>query len=167
MRVLLVADTHGALDAYVAAQARACDVVVHAGDVGAAAVLEALRDACARVVAVRGNNDVAAKWPPADRALVQTLPERVEIGLPGGRLVVVHGDRFAAAQRHRRLRAAFPAARAIVYGHSHRLCIDDAERPWVLNPGAAGRARTFGGASGLLLTATAAAWRIEVLRSVA
>ncbi len=167
MRVLLIADTHGAFDAAIAAQARTCDIVVHAGDIGAAVVLEQLREACARVVAIRGNNDVAAKWATADRTLVQALPEQAEVELPGGRLVAVHGDRFAAAQRHRRLRAAFPDARAIVYGHSHRLCIDDAESPWVLNPGAAGRTRTFGGASGLLLTATTSDWRIEVLRSAA
>ncbi|WP_257388244.1 metallophosphoesterase family protein, partial [Tahibacter caeni] len=80
--------------------------------------------------------------------------------LPGGRLVVVHGDRWPARGRHAALRRAYPAARAVVYGHSHRLVVDTDALPWVLNPGAAGRARTNGGPSCLLLHATAQAWRV-------
>ncbi|MFM1890995.1 MAG: hypothetical protein RLZ44_72, partial [Pseudomonadota bacterium] len=36
--------------------------------------------------------------------------------------------------------------------------------PWVLNPGAAGRSRTFGGPSCLLLHAGARVWRVETHR---
>jgi len=86
----------------------------------------------------------------------------VRVELPGGILVATHGDQFSPSKRHARLRAAFPEAQAILYGHSHKLVIDDAEAPWVLNPGAAGRARTFGGPSCLLLHASASGWRIEV-----
>lgn len=164
MRVLLLSDTHGALDERVAARARESDLVVHAGDVGSAEVLEILRALCPRVIAVRGNNDVASKWVPAARVAVAELAEQAQIDLPGGCLVAVHGDRFPAAQRHLRLRQAFPSARAIVYGHSHRLCIDDDHYPWILNPGAAGRARTFGGPSCLQLVATLRRWRVEPLR---
>ncbi|MEP7044507.1 MAG: metallophosphoesterase family protein [Dokdonella sp.] len=164
MRVLLLSDTHGALDERIAALARGSDLVVHAGDVGSAEVLATLHAACARVIAVRGNNDVREKWARQDRDVPDTLTQQVQIDLPGGVLVAIHGDRFPPAQRHRRLRAAFPSARAIVYGHSHRLCIDDDERPWVLNPGAAGRARTFGGPSCLELETTMQRWRVEPLR---
>ena len=164
MRVLLISDTHAALDARIEALAREADLVAHAGDVGAAEVLDRLRAACPRTIAVRGNNDVPSKWPPQGRAALQALPEHARIELPGGVLVLTHGDRFAPSRRHAHLRAAFPHARAIVYGHSHRLCVDDGERPWVLNPGAAGRARTFGGPSGLLLRATAKSWSVEAVR---
>ena len=164
MRVLLLADTHGVLDERIAALARDCDLAVHAGDVGAATVLGQLRAAGARVVAVRGNNDVAAKWPAGEQAELAALAAEALVELPGGTLAVLHGDRYAAAQRHARLRAEFAAARAVVYGHSHRLVVDDAARPWILNPGAAGRARTFGGPSGLLLEASAWRWRVEVVR---
>lgn len=167
MRVLLLADTHGVLDERLAALARDCDLAVHAGDVGAATVLAQLRAAGPRVLAVRGNNDVAAKWPPGERAELDALAAEAQVELPGGVLVVLHGDRYAAAQRHARLRAAFATARAVVYGHSHRLVIDDAAPPWILNPGAAGRARTFGGPSGLLLEASARCWRIEAVRFAA
>ena len=164
MRVLLLSDTHGALDARIAARARESDLVVHAGDVGSADVLATLRRLCPRVIAVRGNNDVASKWPPAQHAALAELVEQAQIDLPAGCLVAIHGDRFPAAQRHLRLRQAFPSARAIVYGHSHRLCVDHGERPWVLNPGAAGRARTFGGPSCLELAATTRQWRVTPLR---
>lgn len=164
MRVLIVSDTHGALDARIEALARASDLVVHAGDVGAPGVLDALAAPGPRLVAVRGNNDVAEKWPRAGQARLRELPEQAAVELPGGVLVVVHGDRFPASRRHARLRAAFPAARAVVYGHSHRLCFDRDALPWVLNPGAAGRSRTFGGPSCLQLTATTQAWSVEALR---
>lgn len=164
MRVLVISDTHATLDARIEALAREVDLVVHAGDVGAAEVLERLHAACPRVIAVRGNNDVASKWPSQGRAALHTLPDHAQVELPGGVLVATHGDRFAPSRRHAQLRAAFPQARAIAYGHSHRLRVDDGERPWVLNPGAAGRVRTFGGPSGLLLHAMTNSWMVEAVR---
>jgi len=162
--VLLLADTHGHLDARIAALARECDVVVHAGDVGNAAVLDVLRECSARVFAVCGNNDVASKWPRGERDVLDDLDESIAVDLPGGKLAATHGDAFAPKTRHARLRAAFPDAKAIVYGHSHRLVIDDGGLPWVLNPGAAGRARTYGGPSCLVLDASPRGWRIEARR---
>jgi putative phosphoesterase len=164
MRVLLLADTHGHLDERIATVARECDAAVHAGDVGNAEVLETLRAGGARVVAVRGNNDVPTKWPRADRRALDGLEEIARVDLPGGVLIATHGDRYSPSLRHARLRAAFPDARAVVYGHSHRLIVDDGETPWILNPGAAGRARTYGGPSCLVLEASTRAWRIEALR---
>jgi putative phosphoesterase len=161
VRVCILSDTHAVLDDRVLSTAACADLVVHAGDVGNAAVLEALEAVCDRVVAVLGNNDVAAKWPVADRHRLQDLPEQASIALPGGTLVVEHGHRVnPAARRHTRLRQRHPDARAIVYGHSHRLVIDQTETPWVLNPGAAGRARTFGGATCLVLSAGFRVWRL-------
>lgn len=164
MRVLLVSDTHGVVDPRIAALARACALVVHAGDVGNAGVIESLQAGGANVVAVRGNNDVATKWPRDDRDVLDALEEVAQIELPGGVLVATHGDRYAPSVRHAKLRAQFADARAVVYGHSHRLAVDDAETPWILNPGAAGKVRTYGGASCLVLEATVRVWRVEVRR---
>jgi putative phosphoesterase len=163
MRVLLLADTHGVLDARIAELAQDCALAVHAGDVGASDVLKTLAAACGRVFAVRGNNDVPGKWrgAPAD---LTALPETLEIPLPGGLLAVTHGHRQAAAQRHARLRAAHPGARAVLYGHSHRLLQDFDAPTWVLNPGAGGRARTFGGASCLVLETDPQHWRVSAVR---
>lgn len=162
-RVLLLADTHGALDPRIAELAQDCALAVHAGDVGASAVLEALAAAAGQVLAVRGNNDVPGKWvgPLSDLA---ALPETLEIQLPRGMLAVTHGHRYAASRRHAGLRAAHPEARSVLYGHSHRLLQDRRAAPWLLNPGAAGRARTFGGASCLMLEAAADQWRITDYR---
>jgi putative phosphoesterase len=164
VRVLIVSDTHGAVDARIVALADRCDLVLHGGDVGSADVVDALAGTRREVIAVRGNNDVAQKWPTAQALRLAALPLERIVELPGGRAVVVHGDAYAARERHAALRRAYAGARVIVYGHSHRLLIDDAQAPWVLNPGAAGKARTNGGPSCLLLDATDDAWRVEALR---
>lgn len=165
LRVAILSDTHGTLDARIAARVALCDYAVHAGDVGNAAVLAALRPRLGQALAVRGNNDTAAKWPPPDHKLLDALPESASLELPGGILAVVHGHRAGGtAERHARLRRQFPQARAVVYGHSHRLVCDQDDPVWVLNPGAAGCARTFGGPSCLILHAGSRVWRVEILR---
>lgn len=163
MRVLLLADTHGFVDPRIAALAGQVDLVVHAGDIGAGEVLAEL-ERQAQVVAVRGNNDLPGKWRKGEERL-SGLPQEAALELPGVRLVVVHGHRAgAAADRHRRLRRAYPEARAVVYGHSHRLTLDRQERVWVLNPGAAGRTRTFGGPSCIVLKAAEEGWSVDEKR---
>lgn len=164
VRVSIVADTHGFLDPRIADQVGRCDFAVHAGDVGNTTVLEALQPR-EGVLAVSGNNDLPAKWPPGEAGRLASLPTEGALELPGGRLTVVHGDRVnPVAQRHTRLRAAYPQSRAIIYGHSHRLVCDLERLPWVLNPGAAGRVRTYGGPSCLILTASPSRWRLESVR---
>ncbi len=164
IRLALVADTHGYLDPSIAEVVRGCDRCVHAGDIGNAAVLDALQPRGA-VHAVRGNNDTPRQWPASDLARLASLTSELRLALPGGDLIVVHGDRInPAAQRHARLRRRFTDTRMVVYGHSHRLVVDDNELPWVVNPGAAGKARTFGGPSCLVLEASRNNWRLEVIR---
>jgi hypothetical protein len=161
----LVADTHGHLDPRVLEALRECTLCVHAGDVGAGSLLRPLAQAAGRLVAVRGNNDVGTKWPPAELDLLAKLPTSADIHLPGGVLSVVHGDaHLPAGRRHARLRLCFPHARAIAYGHSHRLVIDAGALPWVLNPGAAGRSRTHGGPSCIILRASVDDWSAVALR---
>jgi hypothetical protein len=162
--VAILSDTHGVLDPRVAALVADCDLAVHGGDIGNAGVLAALQPRTGRVAAVLGNNDVPHKWPAADQHLLDTLPLELTEDLPGGRLVVVHGHRTPAKDRHAKLRRRFPEARAIVYGHSHRLVADRDTEPWVLNPGAAGRERTFGGPSCMVLRASHGGWSLAVHR---
>jgi len=165
VNLLIVADTHGQLDPRIAALAGQVDMVVHAGDVGSAWVLETLAGAQRTVVAVRGNNDTPKHWGESGREQLDALRDEAHLELPGGVLVVTHGDVvLPAAKRHQRLRARYPAARLVVFGHSHRLGVDREARPWVANPGAAGRVRTYGGPSCLLLEATASNWRLESRR---
>ena len=161
----ILGDTHGILDPRVAEVVSACDVAVHTGDVGGGAVLRAMQPRQGLVVSVRGNNDTPAKWGRREWMLLESLPAEAELALPGGRLVVIHGDRAGSAKtRHAWLRRHYPDARAIAYGHSHRQVCDDSALPWVLNPGAAGRARTFGGPSLIILHAGTKTWRLETRR---
>ena len=106
------------------------------------------------------------KWPSNDLRILHQLPQQQFVDLPGGQLCVEHGHRVnPAATRHQKLRDKYPGARAVVYGHSHRLLCDQDSRPWILNPGAAGNSRTYGGASCILLTiATNGRWGVKLLR---
>ena len=167
VRLLLLSDTHGQVHPQILALAGGVDMIVHAGDIGHPDVLAALTSAGQVLHAVRGNNDVASKWPADGRALLDALDDQLAIELPGGVLVAEHGDRVnPAARRHELLRAGHPQARLIVYGHSHRQVIDDAVTPWVVNPGAAGRSRTYGGAGCVVLTASTQRWELAPFRFV-
>lgn len=166
VRVAIVSDTHGHLDPRIAEQVAACDIAVHGGDIGRAAVLDALAPRTGSVIAVRGNNDMPDKWPPGEGAALAALPWEGELDLPGGRLVVVHGHQHSGSlpARHAWLRSRYPGARLIVYGHSHRRILDLSGTPWVVNPGAAGRTRTYGGPSCIILHARQNEWSLEELR---
>lgn len=159
--VALVADTHGFLDPRIAELARSADLVIHAGDVGGQAVLEELTGGGARVVVVHGNADTPRHWPPDEETSRVRLPAQASVELPGGTLVVEHGHRFPARSRHRRLREAHADAAAVVCGHSHRQVVDQQAAPWILNPGAAGRARTYGGPGCLILRAGRRHWHVQ------
>lgn len=163
-RVAILADTHGFLDQRIADQIRGCDIALHAGDVGGVDVLFAMHPRH-EAVAIRGNNDDPDHWADAERDMLANLPGDATVDLPGGRIKLVHGDDGGTLeQRHRRYRHQFADCRAVVYGHSHRQCIDQSETPWVLNPGAAGRTRTNGGPGCLLLACDGHHWEIEALR---
>ena len=82
--------------------------------------------------------------------------------LPGGTIAVEHGHRFGFSQpNHKNLIAAYPEARAIVYGHTHKQLIDQSSTPWVLNPGAAGVVRNQGGPRCLVLNTNHKEWIVE------
>ena len=165
-RVAILADTHGFLDPRISERVAECDHAVHAGDVGGADVLCALNPSTS-VVAIRGNNDTPSKWVESESHFLENLPSLAQLDLPGGRLVVTHGDDGRSlTERHRHLRKQYPQARAVVYGHSHKLTMDCDETPWILNPGAAGRIRTQaqGGPSCLLLKCTESEWDVEAVQ---
>lgn len=151
MRIVLIADTHGALDARIAEAVRGADLLVHAGDVGAG-IDDQLAALAAEVIIVQGNNDPSASgWPQSWQRV-----------LGGGELVAIHGHQWSARTRHRKMREAFPDAAAIVCGHSHRRVVDDETVPWILNPGAAGRSRAYGGPGFIELSAHRRGWRLQV-----
>jgi hypothetical protein len=84
------------------------DVVLHAGDIVVAEVLEGL-GAHAPVHAVLGNND---------HELVGSLPQTLQISLAGVRVGMVH-DSGQARGREGRMARRFPGCDLVVFGHSH------------------------------------------------
>jgi hypothetical protein len=131
MRVVVLADTHAprrwkSCPPPVAAWLRQADVILHAGDVCVAAVLDELGQ-YAPVHAVVGNNDTSdvAAW-----GAVPTL----ETELAGLKVAMIH-DAGAAGGRLRRMRTTFPRADVVVYGHSHIPLDAGDEGLRIFNPG--------------------------------
>ncbi|MGO8770797.1 MAG: metallophosphoesterase family protein [Mycobacterium sp.] len=115
MRLLLIADTHVPnrardLPAQVWDEVATADVVIHAGDWVAPAVLDELDARAPRLVACWGNND-----GPALRA---RLPETADVTLGGVPFTVVH-ETGVAAGRDARMSRLYPDSRVLVFGHSH------------------------------------------------
>jgi hypothetical protein len=112
--VVVLADTHirrgsaRRLPPAVYAALEAADLVLHAGDVVTAAVLEELAG-FAPTLAVLGNNDTE---------LVGQLPEQRVFTADGLLIAMVH-DSGARKGREARLRRRFPTADLVVFGHSH------------------------------------------------
>jgi putative phosphoesterase len=105
---------------------RGSDRILHAGDVGAPEILEALAK-IAPVTAVRGNVDTAS-WA---RALPET--EVVETG--GVSIYMLH-DRGQLD-----LKPGAAGFRVVVYGHSHQPKMEEKNGVLYLNPGSAGPRR--------------------------
>ncbi len=132
MRVGLIADTHGKVRAQVHEVFRKVDLILHAGDVGDAEVLDEL-ELLARVTAVHGNVD--------SPTMKRRLPRVAELEIDDLRFVVTHGDQLASREPQD-VRAAFPKADVIVFGHTHRALIANLpDFAVVINPGAAGPGR--------------------------
>lgn len=115
MRVIALADTHAprrwkSCPPAVAACLRQADLILHAGDVCVAAVLDELAG-YAPVHAVLGNNDAP------DVAAWGARPT-LETELAGLKVAMIH-DAGPADGRLRRMRATFPDAELVVFGHSH------------------------------------------------
>src|SRR5262245_36997036 len=125
-RVGLVSDTHGLVRPEALEALRGVELIVHAGDVGAAAVLERLAEV-APVAAIRGNND---RGPWAD-----ALPETRVVEVGDALLYVVHDvgelelDPVAAGFH------------VVVSGHSHRPRVERRGGVLFVNPGSIGPRR--------------------------
>ena len=129
--IAVIADTHmpkgrRALPEECVARIRAADALIHAGDFSAASVLAELRELCPVVLAVHGNVD--------DAELRRDLPAEREAEVGGHTLAVVH-DAGPSRGRLGRMRARFPGADAVVFGHSH-LPLHESEGGFqIFNPG--------------------------------
>ena len=122
----VISDTHGLIRPEALKALEGVSLIIHAGDVGAQAVLHRLEN-IAPVVAVRGNTDRegwACKLP---------FTETVEIG--GVSLYVLHDlDGLD-------LDPAVSGFSAVINGHTHRPAIKKSSKILFINPGSAGPKR--------------------------
>jgi putative phosphoesterase len=157
--IAVIADTHmpkgrRALPEECVARIRAADALIHAGDFSAASVLARLRELCPVVLGVHGNVD--------DAELRRELPEALEAEI-GGRTVAVVHDAGPSKGRLRRLRARFPEADAVVFGHSHLPLHEEENGFQIFNPGSPTERRRAPEASMGLLHAEPSGLRFEHL----
>ncbi len=132
MRLGIIADTHGQLRPQVFDVFAGVDRILHAGDIGPAALLDEL-ETIAPVTAVYGNTD--------GHDLRVRLPQVARVRLDGFSVVVTHGDQFGSPTPER-LYAEFPDAEILVFGHTHEPLLTLVDQVvTVMNPGGAGPRR--------------------------
>src|ERR1700686_487332 len=122
----VISNTHGLLRPEAVDALHGSDRILHAGDIGAPEILEALAK-IAPVTAVRGNVDIAA-WARA-------LPE-TEVVEAGGALIYMLHDRGQLD-----LKPEAAGFRVVVFGHSHQPKIEEKNGVLYFNPGSAGPRR--------------------------
>ncbi|RKP50486.1 metallophosphoesterase family protein [Trinickia fusca] len=125
-RIGLISDTHNLVRPEALDWLAGCDAIVHAGDICAPHVLEALQQ-LAPVTAVRGNNDCGV-W-------AEHLPLRTTLKVAGVAVHVVHDIADLDID---------PRAEGIdvvVTGHSHKPSVRTEDGVLFVNPGSAGPRR--------------------------
>jgi uncharacterized protein len=126
MLIGVISDTHGLLRPEALAALRGVEHILHAGDVGDIAILDALRE-IAPVTAIRGNVDVASAFPE--------LPATDVVELGGQLFYLVHSVHDLDINP----KAAGVAM--VVSGHSHKAKVEVKDGVVYFNPGSAGPRR--------------------------
>jgi hypothetical protein len=103
------------------------EAALHAGDFFGLGVLREVEEICPGPVhAVHGNVD--------EEELRRLLPETAEVEFGGARIAMIH-DAGPAKGRLGRMRARFPEADAVVFGHSHLPLHEEEDGFQIFNPG--------------------------------
>jgi len=145
-RIGVLSDTHGLLREEVLRELRGSVLILHAGDVGRAEILEELRR-IAPVVAVRGNVDTA-EWAKA-----LPVAELVEAG--GAKVHILHN----LEELDLNPRAA--GIDIVISGHTHRPARFEKDGVLYLNPGSAGPRRFALPISLARMRVDARPWEVE------
>ena len=126
IRVGLISDTHGLLRPEALAFLQGSDLIVHAGDIGNAAILAELAT-LAPVTAVRGNND---HGPWADQ-----IAETEMLAVGAIHVYVIHD--FGKLE----IDPKAAGVRVVIAGHSHHPTVSERDGVVFVNPGSAGPRR--------------------------
>jgi putative phosphoesterase len=144
----LISDTHGLLRQEALRALEGADLIIHAGDVGGAKILEELRR-LAPVVAVRGNIDTGS-WS-AD------LPETA-VAEAGFALIYVLHDVKALD-----VNPKAAGMLMVVSGHSHKPSDEEREGIRYVNPGSAGPRRFNLPVTVARVDVARKPWRVEMV----
>ncbi len=132
MRIGVIADTHGLFDRAILRHFAGVDHILHAGDIGAPAVLREL-ERIAPVTAVSGNVDGYEQSGRAGEMIIELAGRRIAIRhilYEGGKLTK---DGRAFLERER--------PDLCVFGHTHQPKIEWFGPTLLINPGSAGPRR--------------------------
>jgi putative phosphoesterase len=160
MRVVVLSDTHAPrrwkrCPAAVAQRLRGAELILHAGDVCVAEVLDELAE-YAPVRAVCGNND-------GPDVVAWGAPETLEFEIAGLPVAMIH-DSGQAIGRTARMRRRFRGAALVVFGHSHIPLDQTGDGVRIFNPGSpTDRRRQPHGTIGLLDVADGRLVRAEIV----
>jgi putative phosphoesterase len=124
-KIGLIADTHGLMRPEALAALKGSDIIIHAGDIGKAEVIEALKTV-APVIAIRGNND-RDSW-------AKQIPDLLDLEINGARIYVIHNVNEMDS-------ASASGFQAVVSGHSHKPGVITQDDILFINPGSAGPRR--------------------------
>ena len=145
IKIGVLSDTHGLLRPAVLGVLRACDCILHGGDVNKPEILDTLRS-IAPLYVVRGNND--REWAAG-------LPQSLTVTLGGIPFFMVHNKKDVPAD--------LGDARVVVFGHSHKYLEQQRDGRLWLNPGSCGRRRFDQEITMAVVTVDGGALRVEKL----
>ncbi len=125
-RIGIISDTHGLLRDEAVACLRGSELIIHAGDIGSAAVISGLEE-LGPVKAIRGNVD-RGEWARA-------FPGHAVIEVAGQRIYVIHN------LKELDLDPVAAGFRVVISGHSHMPKSQESDGVLYVNPGSAGPRR--------------------------
>jgi len=122
----LVADTHGLIRPQALDALRGADLIIHAGDIGKAEVLDALKP-IAPLRAIKGNND-RGLW-------AKKMADTMIVTVGGVKLYLIHDVNELSCEPSKQ------GIAAVISGHSHKPSIIRRDGVLFVNPGSAGPRR--------------------------
>lgn len=127
MRILIVSDTHRRNENYfkVLQKFKHLDMVIHCGDVeGSEYALSESADC--PVLMVSGNNDFFSE-----------LPRERELSIGDYKVWITHGHNYLVSMGTERIKneAKARGVQIVMFGHTHRPCIEQDEELFAVNPG--------------------------------
>jgi putative phosphoesterase len=127
MRILIVSDTHRKNENYfkVLQKMKKPDMIIHCGDIeGSEYALSEAADC--PVLMVSGNNDFFTQ-----------LPREQELNIGNYKVWVTHGHNYLVSLGTERIKQEAKArgAQIVMFGHTHRPCLEQDEELIAVNPG--------------------------------